>query len=165
MAGWADVICEYLASGYPGIVALATNAFPDTTNISFCAAVLGSLKTSQSVAALARISHALIPTTIGNLAQAVEIAEQFNLVLSLRGSPTVDSELENDVRSFLNMCLTLELSAPQRYPVTFVLRAVGDTQSIEIVKVLLNLKPPYEGLEAKVTRAIRKGLKQRATGA
>jgi hypothetical protein len=117
------------------------------------------------VAALARISHALIPTTIGNLAQAVEIAEQFNLVLSLRGSPTVDSELENDVRSVLNMCLTLELSAPQRCPVTFVLRAVGDTQSIEIVKVLLNLKPPYEGLEAQVTRAIRKGLKQRATGA
>lgn len=160
---WTEVVCAFLEGGYDRLISLATD--PDTFDdyCEFCIAALEELRTPQSVLALMDIAQGIetIPTRHKAVSVAAKIASALNLILSLKGAPSIYPHIEDTVREFLHTLLIADLEEHELASVIYALRGVGDELSIHKITALPPLNYPFEGAQKASIRAIKKRVKQR----
>jgi hypothetical protein len=160
MGRWAEVICAYLEDGASALVRYARRR--EAKSFHFAVAVLGDLKTTDAVAAMAQLTDDVAKELPERLQDGVELAASLNLTLSFKDPPEVDPRTTKRLRLFLHSLLPLKLSVPQRATVVCALRGVGDDESLRLIGDLPTFAGAWAGTSELVCRVIAKRLKAAA---
>lgn len=150
---WADAVCRFLEEGAAGLVRMAGEF---TEAADFCIGVLEEVQTPESVSALLAIGGRVVQRPETDIRLAVRLADGFNRLLSFKNEPAIDPAAGQQVREFLHRLLSLELTEAQRASAVCALRSVGDATSVDIIAGLAPFRGNWAGLEATVTRQIKR---------
>lgn len=155
---WADVVCSYLDGGADALVSYAHSKEPDS--FYYAVSVLGDLKSSVAVLALAELAAEVQRDLPKRRGDAVKLAEAVNLTLSFKKPPAVHERTARSLRTFLHALLRQALNEPQRAIVVCALRGVGDESSIALLQTIPPFTETWGGLESAAVNAIRKRLRR-----
>jgi len=154
---WASAASSYARSGYPGLLSLVS---ADPANLPFVLALLTELYTPEAVAVALVVAAPVLSSPLADLPRSIEVAANFNLLLSFPPYIPTDAEQRTLIREFLHRTLAAPLCAAQRATVLCALRGVGNLDSLRLISAGAPLPDPWLGLEATVRRALKKRLKQ-----
>jgi hypothetical protein len=155
---WADVVCVYLEGGTDALVTYARRK--EAESFYFAVSILGDLKSSASVLALAELATGVESHLQTGIEDAIKLAEAINVILSFKGSPVMYEQTAAELRRFLHALLQRELSESQRATAVCALRGVGDESSIELIRAMPIFAAPWSGLESTAIKAIGKRLRR-----
>ncbi len=157
---WSEVVCRFLEGGCNGLVRLSRES---TEAPEFCLSVLESVRTPESVAAVAEIAGQVLDRPQSDVRLATRLAEGFNRLLSGKGGPAVGADVERRIREFLHRLLALDLTEAQRASAVCALRGVGDEESLAVIAAQPPLRGCWAGVETAAARAIRLRLRRLGT--
>ena len=155
MGMWVDVACEYITSGYDGLLSIADNE----NKISFIVAFLQEYKTSESVNTLVQISDLYLSDSKSHKDTIIKIVSGLNLLLSFKGSPEIESSISFKARELVHKTLTLCEAQADYATAICALRGVGNDESIKLLSSIPKLEGSWAGTESIVKKAISKRLK------
>jgi hypothetical protein len=155
---WADVVIAYLEGGIPRLVDLAIAQ--NSEDASFPLGVLEALGNLESVQAVARIAKHAWRANPKSEELACLCAKTLNLQIGIPNSIEVPDDIAKQIRELLHDMIQGPHKVRCIPDVCYTLRGVGNEESIRILKKMGSFQPPYQTLEASVTKAIQKRLKK-----
>lgn len=151
LADWVDAVVVLLRCGPSG---LARAVADGTVKLAHGLGTLEEVLDPLSVTAATEIGAAALQG--GELASAVRAAQSLNLLLCFEPRTSATPDVAANARSFLHKLLSAEhVSEEQICTVYCALRAVGDRETISLIKQMPPLSGAWAGTDRLTTKAIR----------
>lgn len=152
LATWATVVIRYCVDGYQGLIDLSK----DEHYFGFVLGLLESLNSTQALEATIDIGKSVLQSPMNNPERSCEVAGVIGLIARNKDTlPKCET-----VRRFLHQILKQSSDEGHIGVALCALRYYGDETSLSIIEQLSPLLFPWEGIEAKVVRAIRKRIRE-----
>ncbi len=154
---WCETACQYIEGGPTRLAKLATDPKTCVKSFYFCVSFLAYIKTKESVGAVCQIAEGVTAKLGKKLERpTLQLAEAFNLLLSLKDAPEISKAAEKRVRDYLHSQLDRKLEVVERSEIFNALRGVGDKTSLELLEKEPDLPEPFEDDRTDAVKAIKK---------
>jgi hypothetical protein len=156
LARWARVASAYCREGVPGLRSVLISPGHE----SFVLALLEELHSAEAVDLILDFFLDCIHSPADDPALARKIASSLNLILCCKPQVQIAPAVREQVRTFATQTIELASDQVERAIPVFLLRAVGDEYSLDMLDALPPFTDAWEDTIPTTKRAIRKRLRK-----
>lgn len=159
LAMWAEIVSVFHREGLKGLIARGVAPDSRKEQAQFVLAALGELHSKEALEAAVMVCGSLLENPAEDPELSEKCASVFNTLLCFKPQVAAGQNSERIVRSFLHRLAQSSSKEATRAVAVLGLRAVGDSSSLEILKILPSFEHPWTDVAAVAARAIKKRLK------
>lgn len=153
---WAITAIHFSRGDIPALLSLAR----DRSYIPFVLALLQQLHTGESAHTVVNVAPEIFADPIRDPETALRIARSLNLILSLPPQVILAPRTSEQVCHFLHTLIPLCKTDGQLATAVLGLRGVGGQQSLDLIRSLPPLSPPWSDATDLAIKAIRRRLRK-----
>lgn len=153
---WALTAIHFYRGGIPALHTLAR----DQSFLPFVLALLEALHTTEAVEAVVAIAPEVFADPASDLETARRITSALNLMLSFPPQIIVTEPTSRRIRDFLHTSIPLCNTDAHLATAILALRGIGGHESLDLIRSLPPLQPPWSDVSNMAVKAIRSRLRK-----